>query len=233
MLTIFRGDRLSYGDQPISDFCLPGLLAKFLRGGTSNQFRNREFVDYVLAHVGWEKGTDEEKFARTSPMISFSESRAVAEKYMRGEPPVQVVPCAVHKATHFIYDLSVAPTDLESRPRGIAGTFLLRYMRSQENCREHIERAKTDGPLFGLLGDTIEQAAIRDAGEHVAVLVNVVEFLRAYRPRSDRTYRIALDRATDDREWLLYPADPMHDGSGVSAIFHANRHLRMEGHRAR
>ena len=118
----------------------------------------------------------------------------------------------------------------------------MEYRRSHENCRDHVATSVANGSITDdvALYAVDEVVRTRDSGSHLAGLVNVVEFLehhedaffRRFPETAAELYPTALSRARRDREWLIYPADPLlDDPSAPSAIFHPNRHMKVAGFR--
>lgn len=240
-MLLYRGDKTRPASDVIHHVLLAGLFARYGDGGSSALLRRPGgIVEYVLAHVGWKDGTEEARFARNSPMISFTADPHVAHRYMVSLRDIEVDPCPLRQSEFLLFTLDV---DWEAlRPTSFAGVRVLEYRRSHENCRDHVATSVANGSITDDIALFAVEEVVRtqDSGPHFAGVVNVVEFLQhhreaffaEYRETATELYPTALSRATRDREWLLYPADPLGDDPiAPSALFHPNRHLAVEGYR--
>lgn len=240
-MLLYRGDKVRFGCDVVHHVLLGGLLARFGDGGTSDLLRRPGgVVEFVLAHVGWRDNTEEERFARHSPMLSFTADRRVAERYMVSLQDIAFETCALRRSHFLLFTLEA---DWDALPRTpFVGVRRLVYYRSHVNCRAHVAASEgmegvIDAVLLQGLDDTVRT---EDSGPHHVGLIDVVEFLEHHRDEfftrfpstASNLYPTALSRARRDKEWLLYPADPLHDYPGaLSALFYPNEHLRVEGFR--
>jgi len=194
-------------------------------------------VEYVLAHVGWNPGSDEEIFSRYSPAISFSSSLKIAKNYMVGGETLSYERCPLRESEVVLYSLEfelggLTPTSLDH------ANWVL-FERSVENCVPHLQDSWTIGESL-VLSRSQEIIRAENGLLHRALLIDVLSLLKAkelefcskFPKKTTELYGPALEKAERDREWLLYPFDPMEDGSSApSTIFVPNRHLRCEGYR--
>jgi hypothetical protein len=247
-ISLYRGDSVPQAilaEEPrlrrvalAEHFLGTGLMAKHALGGSSHHLAGRDLVDLVLAHVGFEPGTSEQDLSEHSPMISFSQDPHTALAFaLRGED-LRVEPCGFEEASHFMWVLE-APIEHQIE----AGHFALRFRASSVQCRAivagQLERgahaASARGSFGLLLRSLASQTALayadNDPSEHYAELIHVVPFIQAQRHRAinDRLLTKTLDRAGRNREWLLYPMDPMPDGPGFSSRFPMNDYLKVHG----
>lgn len=232
-LHLFRGDRVGDLIQPgfpVSQALTIGIFSKFVNGGSSESLANRPFSVQIADHVGHAAGTPAEAFMRKSTLISFTKNRETALKYMTGPAPCDVELCAFPDATHFLYELRLDSTDLPEAKLGLCGVHHLQYRWSLENCHRHVQ----GNPMLELVEGFVAGNASVERHVRHALLVDVVCFLENHGAMLDAdTVRRGLERARRDAEWLLFPADPLEDGSGqLSAQFRPNRHLFMTGFKA-
>ena len=237
-MILCRGDRNREGRDFVTYGLLMGLRARFSDGGSS-QILNKPggIVGYVLAHVGWSPGSDEEVFSRYSPAISFSSSLEIAKNYMVGGKNSSCELCHVRDSEVLLYRLEFDPEDLPLT--SLDHVRWLLFERSVENCTPHLQASATVGESL-LLSRSQEIVQAENGLLHRALLIDVLSFLKAkesefyskYPKKAAELYGPAIEKAERDKEWLLYPFDPMEDGSSApSTIFVPNRHLRCEGYR--
>jgi len=236
-LVLYRGDRNSEGRDFVTYGLLLGLRARFSDGGSS-QILNKPggIVGYVLAHVGWSPGSDEEVFSRYSPAISFSSSLEIAKNYMVGGKNSSCERCPLRDSDVVLYSLEFEPEKLARTP--LDGVGWLFFERSIDNCIPHFLDPSTPGEQL-LLARSQEIVRNENGKLHQAIVIDVLSFLKAKEsefhskvPKEAELYKTALEKAERDKEWLLYPFDPMEDDpSAPSTIFVPNRHLRCEGYR--
>lgn len=219
-------------------FCGNGLMAKFCDGGFHSLVRGKSTRQIVEEHIGYVTGQPSEKLALHSPMLSFSSSRERAFVFLeRSEKKrLKLVECRFEEASHFLWEL-----DVELPAPSMPGLHHIEYNADPVHCREIVERqlrlgleaeAQDADPLrfMEALGAAIALGhAAADASVHRAELINALEFLGGDRPNADAIVLAnARERAERDLEWLLYPKDPMDDGTGPpSARFMMNKHLRV------
>lgn len=240
MPTLYRGDSIFPGgpiEEPMRDCCLNGLRARLSDGGTSELLRRfPQPVDRVLAHVGWESGSPEEQLARRSPLVSFTTSHDVADFFMRQKrQDLELESVSLHEARFFLSSLAVPRSALRPYRFGLKGWYEFPYILSYRNCRPHLAPWRIGRPLLIHWSDESLRAAESRQEQHFAFLINVVEFISGHwDSRPARTRDIALERATRDQEWLLYPFDEMPETpSEPSTFFHPNDYLSVAGFRSR
>lgn len=214
-------------------FCGSGLIAKF--SGTSTLLQGKDLLDIVLCHVGYDVGQSEQALADHSPLISFSEDPEKAFDFSERTGKKGLEECVFENATHFVWELNI-----ELPPPVEPGRYRFTYKAGPSNCwpfiRERFWRgvareAETANPhdLFSALRDGFGAVyAGMDESEHYAELIDVVTYVKAQdtRQRERRLVENTRVRSSRDREWLLYPQNPMPDGFGFNAVFSMNRHLR-------
>jgi hypothetical protein len=247
-MKLYRGDSLppnvvqaparARGRTFANHFCGNGLMAKFADGGSSWLLRGRDLLGLTLAHVGYDLGTPEQELHDHSPLISFSVGVETAFRFSDRTQRKDLAPSNLDEASHFMWQLDVEL----SRPLE-PGRYALRFQSDPVNCEAIVEEQlhrglqtqATTGDM-DLIGQALMDAAAMeyaraDETEHYAELIDVVPFVVAKSPRdgSNRLVENTVARATRDREWLLYPMDPMHDGPGYSARFPMNKHLSVSG----
>lgn len=220
-----------------------GLMAKFADGGTSELLLGKSLLQLVLEHVGYESGTPAERLSDHSPFISFSMSEACAFAFSerKEKKRLRLQPCHLDEATHFVWELEI---DMERDVKKVKpGQFDLEYSANPTNCSSFIEEELRRGiqkevtthdpwALACALGKYIAcRHATADSSIHRAVLVDVVSFVCEQDTSTfdNQLVRNTIERATRDHEWLIYPADLMPNGQGVSARFTMNRHLGVYG----
>jgi hypothetical protein len=211
-------------------------VAKFADDGSSRILRGRDLLGLVVAHVGYELGTPEQELHDHSPLISFSEVIETAFGFSERTRRRDLITSTIEDATHFVWAL-----DVDQLERLEAGRYALRFLADPANCEDLVnEQLRRGLELEARTGDMdlIGQACLNLAAmsiakaettEHYAELIDVTIFVRAHlipEPLA-RCAALAMERAERDREWLLYPKDPMHDGPGYSSRFPMNRCLSV------
>lgn len=237
-LVIYRGDRNNQGREFVTYGLLVGLRARFSDGGDSRMLaRPGGIVRYVLDHVGWKPGSEEEVFSKHSPAVSFSASIERAKYYMTGGKLSKCEQCHLRDSDVVLYSLEFDPEKLA--PTGLDGVSLLLFERSVDNCIPHFQESYTTGEYL-LLWRSAEIIRDENGLIHQALLIDVlgflnskkVEFCSRFPEKAAELYEPALTKAEQDKEWLLYPFDPMEDHPSVpSTILVPNRHLRCEGYK--
>jgi hypothetical protein len=213
-------------------------MAKFGDGGAHSLVRGKSTRQIVEEHIGYVAGRPSERLALHSPMLSFSSSRDRAFAFLeRSEKKrLKLIECAFEDASHFLWEL-----DVELPKPSPPGLYHLEYKADPVHCRDIVERQLRRGleieaqdgnpyPLMSALGTGIATGyAAADVTIHRAELIEALEFLREDRPNADASVLAnARQRAERDLEWLLYPTDPMEDGTGPpSARFTMNEHLSV------
>jgi len=222
-------------------FCGNGLMAKYSQGGRPEMLAGKDLLQLVVEHVGYTPGTVSAELAYHSPMLSFTSSleRAFAFCERTEKKRLRLEGCPFEQATHFIWEL-----DIELSPTSSIGLYHLVYEADPANCREiteeHIRRGlieeATTGNIHALasgIRDLLaQQHAASDEAHHHAMLVDVRRYVEHERldgrlaTRDQQLVGNCLERSRRDREWLLYPMDPMPDGYGLSGRIWMNRYLR-------
>jgi hypothetical protein len=211
-------------------------MAKFADGGTSKLLGHQDLVDLALKHVGYNAWASERDLAYHSPLLSFSAMRETAFNFSNRTDTPNLTPCHLDKATHFVWEL-----EIDLPPPMKCGQYGFTYQSDpintlpliQDQVRRGLEIEAATGN-FHILGSALLQAAgaaaaSADESFHYAELIDVATFLEG-QDLSGHDARLvynALVRARRDSEWLLYPKDPMPDGSGFSCRFAMNRHLKV------
>lgn len=210
-------------------------MAKFCNGGSSHLLQGRDLLDLVLSHVGYEIGMPEQDLSYHSPLISFSESQESAFRFSnRKETPLR--PCKIYEASHFIWQFE-AIVEGEIEP----GRYAFMYKTDSSNCLDFVreqfwrgfESVSNGGPISGValpLLDAIAGVyADLDQNEHYAEIIDVVTFIDAKKAliSNEKLATKAINRAERDREWLIYPMDPMSDGLGYSGRLGMSKHLSV------
>lgn len=210
-------------------------MAKFPDGGSSCLLEGRELPDLVLAHVGYEKGKPEQKFAYYSPMLSFSECLDSAFRFSNRKRS-ELEPCEFYEASHFVWQLEVT-LDQEKEP----GRYAFKYQSDSINCYKIVYDELCRGHQITAQGGPISSLAMplmdgiagvladADQSEHYAEIIDVVTFVNAREVSNcdPQIVKNTLERATRDSEWLLYPMDPMQDGLGYSGQLTMNKYLSV------
>lgn len=248
VMKLYRGDsipsqvlsanRKDRGKTFAKHFCGTGLMAKFGDNGFHSLVQGKSMRQIVEEHIGYVTGHPSEKLSLHSPMLSFSSCRDRAFKFLeRSEKKrLRLVECGFEDATHFLWEL-----DVELQAPSEPGLYHVDYKSDPVHCVEIVERQLRQGleteaqdrdpyPLMLALGNVVAMRhAAADRGRHRADLIDAVEFLRGDRLGADPSVLAnAREKAERDREWLLYPADPMVDGTGPpSACFLMNKHLSV------
>jgi hypothetical protein len=216
-------------------FCGNGLMAKFSDGGSSRLLQGKDLVDLILSHVGYELGTPEQELADHSPLISFSEAKESAFVFSNRKK-VTLKPCDFYEATHFIWQFGAELENEITR-----GRFGYTFQADFSNCTSIViqqlyrgyEETSEGGAMSAVaipLRDAIAGTyADLDQEWHYAEVIDVVSFLTSQNlaGRDEKLVQRALERATRDSEWLIYPMDPMPDGLGFSSRFPMNRGLSV------
>ncbi|WP_234264551.1 hypothetical protein [Hydrogenophaga sp. NFH-34] len=218
-------------------FVSNGLMAKFSDGGSCALLDGKDLIDLVLAHVGYEQNGSEKALAYRSPMLSFSECESTALKFTTGRRKAENFNlCSFEDATHFVWMLQVDLPEESS-----AGVFELGFEADAKNLNELIDdqlhrsrlRQAETGDMslipVAIMNRASAQLAAGDKSEHRAILVNVVRMLSAIKQEGRNPLLLSntIVRASRDKQWLLYPSDPMPDGSGLSSRFPMNIHLHI------
>lgn len=235
---VLSADRKVRGKTFAKHFCGSGLMAKFGDGGFHSLVRKKSMRQIVEEHIGYVTGQPSEKLALHSPMLSFSSCRGRAFEFLerRKKKRLRLVQCSFEAATHFCWELDVG-LPAPSKP----GLYHIEYNADPVHCIEIVERQLRQGletesqdgnphPFMSALGSVVAMNhAAADMGLHCADLVDAVEFLREDRSGADASVLAnARRRAERDREWLLYPADPIDGGTcPPSACFMMNKHLSV------
>jgi hypothetical protein len=197
--------------------------------------QGKDLLDTVLCHVGCDVGQPEQALADHNPLISFSEAPETAFTFSERTGKRDLDECFFENATHFVWELNIElPPPLEP------GRYRFTYRADSTNCRTLVQAqfqrglareavtGKPDMLAKALMNGYATVYADMDESEHYAELIDVVTYVRAQdtRQRERRLVENTLARSSRDREWLLYPQDPMPDGLGFSAVFCMNEHLR-------
>lgn len=239
--SVVKASRSSRGRTFAGHFCSNGLMAKFADGGSSDLLGGKDLLQLILEHVGYESGSESERLAYRSPLLSFSSSLDCAFTFCerRQEKRDQLVPCLFEDATHFIWELDVDPAECQT-----VGLYMLEYESDPINCLSITGRQINDGMvsaaesgdcrllLSALASSIVQTYTLVDTEPHSAALIDVVRYIEYQRSsgglagRDQHLLTNACQRASRDEEWLLYPMDPMPDGCGFSARFSMNKHLR-------
>ncbi len=245
-MKLFRGDSLpdsvtrtaprDRGRTFADHFCGTGLMAKFADNGMISLVRDQDLVDLVLKHVGYNRWAPERALAYHSPLLSFSTMRDTAFRFSYRADDPDLVPCTLDEATHFVWELAIElPYCIDPGRYGFTYSAdpcnALPFLREQVQRGLELEAATGD---LHMLANTLLQAAgaahaAADRSLHYAELIDVATFLSSHdlTHRDARLVRNALNRASRDNEWLLFPKDPMPDGPGYSCRFVMNRHLKV------
>jgi len=137
-MILYRGDRNREGRDFVTYGLRMGLRARFSDGGSSRMLdKPGGIVEYVLAHVGWNPGSDEEIFSRYSPAISFSSSLKIAKNYMVGGETLSYERCPFRESEVVLYSLEFEPEELT--PTGLDGVGWLFFERSIDSCIPHFQ----------------------------------------------------------------------------------------------
>lgn len=216
-----------------------GLMAKFNSGGHSD-FWKHPLAYLVASHVGYErhpdpkKVTQEQFISNKSPFISFSTEENKAGYFMDRTEKAKLVKANLAEATHFLWSLN----SIEC-VKNEEGWFSFIYSASIENVAEFLRQDLSAlkenahemdmhdiGPLLG--GLIASSYTVQDKSPHYADLIDVVTFLNSTdTSKVDSTLvQRAIERSTEDSEWLLFPKDPF-DGAGYSSRFTLNKHLSL------
>lgn len=245
-MKLFRGDSLpdhvlravprDRGRTFADHFCGTGLMAKFADDGSSTLLVDHDLVDLILKHVGYNAWASERVLAYHSPFLSFSANYETAFRFSNRREDLDLVPCSLDKATHFVWELEIdLPHPIER------GRYAFTYQADLVNVRSfigdqvrrglEIEAATGD---FHFLGNALLQAAdaavsSSDLSTHCAELTDVLTFLEGQdlSGRDARLMSNALTRSRRDSEWLLHPKDLMADGGGYSYRFAMNSNLKV------
>lgn len=248
-MILYRGDSLpdpskerTRGKTYAEHFCGNGLMAKFADGGTSELIKNRSLLDYILSHVGYEQERSDKLFSYYSPMISFSADEDIATGYFkaRAGKKKQFVPCEFYEANHFVFEFNFDADPIPTIP----GLYFFTFKTNSVNCREFNEiqlkhglikeAEEGDSSLLGnaILNNIVAGIADKDEKTHLAFIFDVFKFVsnQDTSHQKEKLVKKTLERAEKDKEWLLYPCDPMNEGLGVSAKFPMNEHLRVHSY---
>lgn len=240
-ITLYRGDYGPKDDKRrgqtyIKQAVGSGLIAKFSDGGSSELLGGRDLLGQVLAHVGYDLGEPEQLFSYRSPLLSFSDSLESALKFMNRDQEVLEKCEDYYEAAYFVWRLNVTLRD-EIEP----GRYAFKYRANPVHCLDIIrnrfnqewQKTCAGGSWRGqayVLGHLITTAhASLDKQEHYAEIIDVVKFVAAKEPEvtdcSRKLLENTLIRATRDREWLIYPMDPMPEGISYSGSLWLNENL--------
>lgn len=234
----YRGDSISNNvlevanehprrEKFIKQYVTEGLLANSANGGV---YFADDIPYWVAAHVGHEKDSSEEAMYKKSPFISFSASERKAFNFMNAGTRCNYTECGFFDATHFIWTLSrvhATAYDYDST----SGIYCFEYHASTCNV-ERFTSSLTGGSdadrIRASIIHPVHKHIAHDNAIHCALLIDAATYLsnnRGIQKRKPELVRRAIKKASDDKEWLLCPMDPMPDGHGVSARFHLNVHL--------
>jgi hypothetical protein len=216
-------------------FCGTGIVAKFADGGSSDLLEKRDVLALVLAHVGWERGTPEEKLMKHSPLISFSEREDVALRFVNPEE-LELEPCEFYEASYFTWRL-----ELSLEGAGEPGRYAFDYEFDPGNVTALSSAAVQSGHRRVIEGAAISAIAmpLRDLVSQVsrfghpkryrAEIIDVVTFVnnQDLSRRDKDLVRRTVDLAGRDREWLVFPTDPGPEGLGYSSCLAMNRFLKV------
>lgn len=230
----------------VTHFCGTGLIARFAtekmpdQAGRTNYdiVKNKKLPWMVAAHIGYEASAATKEFSAHSPFISFSSEPDCAFRFMTRERPLLLENCEFHNARFFTWALRFDATDLTLSPWG-KGCYQFVYQSDPANCTiaiaseysEGLRRYQRTGEVemrAGALGRAIAAGhAAKNTKEHCALIIDAVTYLtdQGSRVGDDKLLNLALTCASDDREWLVYPCDPMD--KWVASTFHMNRHLSI------
>jgi hypothetical protein len=244
-MKLYRGDSLPQSVLTVNSrdrgrtfadhFCGAGLMAKFGDQGLNSVLIGKDLLEIVLSHVGYDAGQPEQDLADHSPLISFSEDPETAFTFTAPRRDRNdFEECVLDEATHFMWEL-----DIDLPPPSEPGRYRFEYEADPVNCRAIVqgqlrrsllrdaENGDADGIAEAMMNLSAMSHAEADESSHYAELIDVVTYIQNQNT-SGRTSRLVdntLQRSTRDREWLLYPRDPMPNGHGFSARFSMNRHL--------
>lgn len=244
---LFRGDSLGKrnrhaprGRTFAEYFVSTGLMARFADGGSSRLLKGRTLLDLVLAHIGYEHGTSEQELSYRSPMLSFSADEDRALRFAERTGRKRLIPCPIEDGTHFLWCLD-APLQPIS-----PGLYRFEYKADPVNCEAIVERQIVRAQRVLLTGESEDLIGVavgndaalgilrQDAEQHYAKVIDVETFMKDQLAKGEtadvRLVERTLEFASRDREWLVYPQDPMPDGGpGYSARLLHNRHLSVAG----
>jgi hypothetical protein len=144
-MKIYRGDSVPNGcgrgthrGRTLAEYCISeGLFAKFADKGSNSFLDGNDFLDMVLAHVGYEKNTPEEIFSYHSPFLSFTACLSTAQKFSfsRAKKSAEFKECDFAEATNFVWELDFEKDAEEEQP----GVYKLDYKSSSVNFVKYLE----------------------------------------------------------------------------------------------
>jgi hypothetical protein len=250
ILHLYRGDSLppcstaksNKGRTFAEYFISTGLMAKFADGGSSKLIEKKDIATMTICHIGYKNNSTEQKLSFRSPLISFSESIDIAKNFSTARSKINTpVACAIDEATHFIWELSFEPTKPDA-----PGIYTLKFKKDSVNLdnllrdseREIIDSFNNPNQDLHLLmrrvGNFVMQSTSlvngnKDLSDNYAKIINAAEFIAnsEFPQEYKETAKVAFDRASRDKEWLIFPCNPMPNGYGFSARFPVNKHLKI------
>ena len=209
-----------------------GMMSKFANGGLSGLMADKDILQLVIEHVGYIPNSDAQELAYHSPMLSFSSSWDCARAYCERRAKKRLEPCLPEEATHFMFrlDLDEAGDLVQDDSPGL---FRLTYEADPVHCRgvslEKFHRIYStgSGPVGALAELLSQQHAASDERDHLALVVDVVRFVKGQPPSrlaqcDQALVTNTIQRATRDLEWLVYPVD----GYGRPGRFEMNSYCR-------
>jgi hypothetical protein len=206
-------------------------MAKMNDGGQS-WIEGKSLEWLVTSHIGYVKPKSKDEIASEqfssfhSPLISFSEEAKESFKYLDRTKKLDFEDAELSEATHFIWKLE----NLEAE-EVVKGVYRIVYKASTDNVKHFLNEELSRGLTMGGVAKMIVHQNIEnDSSDHYALLIDVVTYLEN-NPNPIGVELEVFERAkffsSRDKEWLLYPQDPMKDGRGFDARFTLNIHLSL------
>lgn len=226
----------------INTFKTDGMLTKAFRCSDGSIFDRvlENLPYYVAAHVGYEQQTPEMDFSKKrSTFISWSECTNLALEFVDRTGKKNFKDCRVFDATHFLFELEVTLSEDDAKkllPQWRPGLYLFSYDWSFDNFQhildEEVHRLLTgDHTAAGsaILMDAVKKANSDNPRAGKGILIDVVTFLRNC-PTNEVDQKLcksAIEKASLQKEWLLFPIEGSESVRGISGRFSPNKCLKI------
>ncbi len=207
MLKLYRADKKGNKTLP-EKYYSDGLLSKQLNSG-DNPLPHQKYgwLETIKNHIHY--STDQEKFIYdTTQYLSFTSDLNRAFFFLSTTMKLKYSATDRNSAEAFIFNATIDKLSLKEISEGL---FIYSY-----KC--NYNKPKTDPKFQSLLSSFINCniCSTNQDYEHKLLIINAEKYLF----RQKEIYPIEYSFASDDKEWLLMPLDPM---IGINAIGYQSR----------
>ena len=207
MLKLYRADKNGNKTLP-EKYYSEGLLSKQLNSG-DNPMPHKKYgwLETIKNHIQY--STDQEKFIyNTTQYLSFTTDLNRAFFFLSTKANLRYSAANRKDAEAYIFDVTIDKLALMEIGEGL---FIYSY-----KC--NYNRTKTDPKFQSLLSSYIgcNICSTNPDYEHKILLIDAESYLF----RQKEVYQIEYSFASEDKEWLLMPIDPM---IGINAIGYQSR----------